>query len=67
MRKRKKKLRQIDLEPHEWRVITDKPAREPFFGPNWRVLPYTLIIIAISIWLNINLGPWILLFLRPVL
>ena len=32
MRKRRKKLQQIDLQPHEWRVITEKPAREPFFG-----------------------------------
>jgi hypothetical protein len=66
MRKRKQQ-RHIDLEPHEWRVITDKPAREPFFGPSWRVLPYTLIMITLSVWIDVNLGPWIMISLRSVL
>ena len=64
MRKRRKKLQQIDLQPHEWRVITEKPAREPFFGPNWRLLPYTLTMIAISLLLKVNAGPWIVMLGR---
>jgi hypothetical protein len=56
----------VDLHPAEFHRQGEKPAREPFFGTRWWVIPAYFILVAGLTVLGAKGGPWAMIIARSL-